>query len=546
MNKSFFIYVMQLFAVFMIVSCSDDDGPDNFEPKLFVDGAVDITRTEATVEGHADLRGNQSKPTFTFEYGTDESSMDMSVPAVGGDNGAVKARLTGLDAGTQYYFRLKGDNGRVVLSSAVETFTTMPNDLPTITGLSLLSQGPMSAIVSFGITDDGGEAITDVGCYVVDMETGETTKVEADDSNKYEGSECRIVIRGLRQKAEYELLPYASNRVGETKGEALSLSTGYAVKTSEPGELASLMADDLYLYTELSFAGPMNGDDFRCLRAMMGRGTEGEDTPGQLVHVDITDVRIVAGGSSYDMQHYTEDNVVGSGFFADCSALEDVALPATAVKVGRDAFKGCQSLKQIQIPASVSSVEHSDGCVGLESIDVSPANSTYASVNGVLFDAGVTDILWFPMGKTGYYELPSTVTSIGDYAFRSCSITQFVLPDGIKEIGKGAFYGSLVEYVALPDGLTLIPSGTFQECNRLKEVRFGESTDNVAEYAFDGCPLENLYIPTEIPPVCDKNAFGQTADNIFQQCVLHVPSSSVTWYKEDREWGRFDKIIGIE
>ena len=156
MNKSFFIYVMQLFAVFMIVSCSDDDGPDNFEPKLFVDGAVDITRTEATVEGHADLRGNQSKPTFTFEYGTDESSMDMSVPAVGGDNGAVKARLTGLDAGTQYYFRLKGDNGRVVLSSAVETFTTMPNDLPTITGLSLLSQGPMSAIVSFGITDDGG------------------------------------------------------------------------------------------------------------------------------------------------------------------------------------------------------------------------------------------------------------------------------------------------------------------------------------------------------------------------------------------------------
>lgn len=546
MNRSFFTYFVQLFAVLMLASCSDNDGPDNFEPQLFVDGAVDITRTEATVAGHADLRGNQTKPKFTFEYGADERAMNIVVSAESDNDGAMTARLAGLSAGTQYYFRLKSDNGRVALSSEVGTFTTKPNDLPSITGLSLLSQGPMSAIVSFGITDDGGEAITEAGCYVVDVESGDTTKIKAEDGSTDEGSECRMTIRGLRQKAEYELLPYAVNRVGETKGEVMSLSTGDAVKTSEPGELATLMADDLYAFTKLSFAGPMNGDDFRCLRAMMGCGIDGESTPGKLVDVDITDVRIVAGGSSYDMQHYTEDNVVGSGLFAGCSMLENVSLPATAIKVGMDAFKDCRSLKRIQIPASVVSVEHSDGCIGLESIEVSPANSVYAGVDGVLFDAGVTNIMWFPMGKTGYYELPSTVTSIGDYAFRSCNITQFVFPDGIKEIGQGAFYGSLVESVFLPDGLTLIPSGTFQECSRLKEVRLGESTELITEYAFDGCPLENLYIPTEIPPVCDKNAFGQTADDIFQQCVLHVPSSSVTWYKEDREWGRFDKIIGIE
>lgn len=546
MKKSFLTYMVLLFMVLMLASCSDDDGPNNFEPQLFVDEAVDITRTEATVEGHADMRGSQSKPTFTFEYGTDESAMDMSVQAVDGDGSSKKAHLTGLEAGMQYYFRLKGNNGRVELSSSVGTFTTMPNDLPTITGLSLLSQGPMSAIVSFGITDDGGEEITGAGCYVVDTETGETTKVEAEECEWKEDSECRIVVRGLRLKAEYLLQPFAVNRVGETKGKALSLSTGDAVKTSEPGELALLMGDDIYLYTELSFAGPMNGDDFRCLRAMMGRDADGEATPGRLTYVDITDVRIVSGGGSYDMQHYTEDNVIGSGLFAGCSLLEDVALPATAVKVGRDAFKDCQSLKRIQIPAAVSSVEHSDGCVGLESIDVSPANSTYASVDGVLFDADVTNIVWFPMGKTGYYELPSTVTSIGDYAFRSCSITQFVFPDGIKDIGQGAFYGSMVESVSLPDGLTLIPSGTFQECSRLKEVRLGKSTDNVSEYAFDGCPLENLYIPAEIPPVCSDYAFGQLADNIFQQCVLHVPSSSVAWYKKYEIWSRFDKIIGIE
>ena len=107
MNRSFFTYFVQLFAVLMLASCSDNDGPDNFEPQLFVDGAVDITRTEATVAGHADLRGNQTKPKFTFEYGADERAMNIVVSAESDNDGAMTARLAGLSAGTQYYFRLK-------------------------------------------------------------------------------------------------------------------------------------------------------------------------------------------------------------------------------------------------------------------------------------------------------------------------------------------------------------------------------------------------------------------------------------------------------
>ena len=84
------------------------------------------------------------------------------------------------------------------------------------------------------------------------------------------------------------------------------------------------------------------------------------------------------------------------------------------------------------------------------------------------------------------------------------------------------------------------------ECSRLKEVRLGAGTELVAEYAFDGCPLEDLYVTSVFPPVCYSNAFGQTADDLFEQCTLHVPSSSLDFYRFDDVWGRFDKIIGIE
>lgn len=81
----------------------------------------------------------------------------------------------------------------------------------------------------------------------------------------------------------------------------------------EAGELQSLLSNNLYDYTSLTLAGPMNGDDLNCLRKMMGRNLDETDTPGKLASIDMTDVKIVAGGGPYGANRYVQDHVIGQG-----------------------------------------------------------------------------------------------------------------------------------------------------------------------------------------------------------------------------------------
>ena len=528
-------------AMIVFAACGEDNVPVNLEPRLSVSGATDITRTEATLQGTVALRGNTDMPGLRFVYG-DDGGATMQVEAFA-DNGSVSSRITGLTPGTQYTFYLQAYNDRTTINSDAMAFTTIPNDKPTIGELAILSHGPASAIISYTITDDGEEEITETGCYVTCVSDSETYKVVATLAG-IDGT-YKIRIGELRQNTAYELKAFASNKEGETIGEALSFTTGNAVTLTEPGMLRSLMGDNLYAYRSLSFAGSMNGDDLACLRNMAGIDMDGSATQGQLAHIDMADVSIVAGGGSYAESRYTEDNVIGYGMFAGCSKLESIVMPDNVTVIERDALRDCASLTSLTIPASVEEVTPSSGCVALAEIQVSPANSHYRSEGGVLFNADATALVWFPMGKEGDYTLPITVMSIDDYAFTGCKITSLTLPDELTDIGQSAFYGCELEEIHMPDKLRQIPVGVFQDCRRLSTVYLGTDTELVSDYAFDGCPLLHLYLSASYPPVCRPDAFGRSSDEIFSTCVLHVPSNRLAMYKQDSEWGQFKNIVGF-
>lgn len=442
-----------------LAACSSDEAPDNFEPRLVTGEASGVTRTEAVIAGEVVLQGSTDMPELRFRYGTTDQ-MDHTTGVLAPDGNKVKIQLTGLQPGTMYYYRLHATNGRVELHGNTMTFVTVPNDRPTVGVPTVLSQGPMSVIVEYEITDDGNETITSTGCYVTDIETGDTQSVEAETPGA-EGVGMRVRIGGLRQNATYEIKAYAANGEGESVGEALTITTSDAVLLADAGEFEELMGDSKYEYITLSIAGPMNGDDLRCLRQMMGRDIDGSATAGRLAQVNMADAHIVEGGGVYGSSRYTENNVVGYGLFADCTLLTSVTLPSDAVKIEKDAFMNCTALREITIPASATDISPSSGCTALAAINVSAANTAYSSIDGVLFDAGATEILWFPIGKQGDYTLPSTVKAIGDYAFQGCHITRFTLPDNLTEIGQAVFYDSSVEEVVMPSGLRLIPTATF-------------------------------------------------------------------------------------
>ena len=548
MNSKLIIYLGMMLA--FLSACSSEK-PTHLEPHLATLPASDITRNEAILHGSVSLEGETTMPVLSFRYGETEemalTSNPINTPDYAGQSSSseVELSMVGLKAGTTYYYMLQGSNGRITLSGNPMSFTTQPNDKPSLTAPQVLSYGPCSIIVGFDITANGGEEITETGCYYAKEGNHDNTQQRATIEN-YQGAigQQQVRLNDLQFNTTYRIWTYAKNRVGETKSESITFKTTDAVKLQEAGKLSELMGNHLYEYAQLTIAGYLNGDDLACLRTMTGRDINNETTAGKLADINMADAHIVAGGSDFGPYHrHTENQVIGQGLFAHCSHLKHIILPSDVIKIEKDAFTDCTSLKEIEIPASVNQLLPSSGCTALETILVSKANTQYSSLDGVLFNGKGTEIIWFPMGKQGDYTLPSTLTSIGDYAFKECSITRFNFPESMTEIGQGALMNSKVEEVSLPAQLKQIPTGTFQGCTRLKVVRLGKKTELISDYVFDGCPLTNLYVESPYPPVCNDNAFTTKGTNFLTTCILHVPAGKKELYQNNRIWGKFKHIV---
>lgn len=542
-------------CVLGLASCSSDK-PDNFEPQLQTLEAIDITRNEATMVGQCHTTGSTETPQLWFCYGDDPSMSQKTAVLTPADNnggkpdGTVVYRLNQLTPSTTYYYKLQGGSGNVVLSGEQLSFTTQPNAKPTAGEVTVLGISPLSAIVSYSISETGGDPITESGCYLSRQDGGTmgdatTSKLvqtgDADDNGMF-----RLRIGGLQPEVAYSIRPFAANKNGEDVGEAVSFVTTSTSIINDAGQLTELVGDDKYRFTTLSIAGFLNGDDLRTLRDMAGCDNEGKATAGQLSDIDLSGAQIAEGGKAYAEGHFTQTNVVGKAMLASCEKLRRIVLPLQTTKIEADAFRNCSSLHTIEVPTLVESIETSAGCTALSEINVQAGNSHYSSKDGVLLSGDGKSILWFPMGKEGEYTLPSTVTTVGDYAFRNCRIETFHFADGLTSIGKYAFYNSSVKEVSLPSTVKQIPTGLFQKCADLTTVHLGKNTEMLGDYVFDGCPITNLYISAPTPPYCSNNTFASSGNNIFSTCRVHVPKNRRIYYRGDMIWAQFKRIVEEE
>lgn len=549
-------------CVLDLASCSSDK-PDNFEPQLQTLEAIDITRNEATMVGQCHTTGSTETPQLWFCYGDDPSMSQKTAVLTPADNnggkpdGTVVYRLNQLTPSTTYYYKLQGGSGNVVLSGEQMSFTTQPNAKPTTGKVTVLGISPLSAIVSYSISETGGDPITESGCYLSRQDggtmgdattstgSGNTIKLvqtgDADDNGMF-----RLRIGGLQPEVAYCIRPFAANKNGEDVGEAVSFVTTSTSIINDAGQLTELVGDDKYRFTTLSIAGFLNGDDLRTLRDMAGCDNEGKATAGQLSDIDLSGAQIAEGGKAYAEGHFTQTNVVGKAMLASCEKLRRIVLPLQTTKIEADAFRNCSSLHTIEVPTLVESIETSAGCTALTEINVQAGNSHYSSKDGVLLSGDGKSILWFPMGKEGEYTLPSTVTTVGDYAFRNCRIETFHFADGLTSIGKYAFYNSSVKEVSLPSTVKQIPTGLFQKCAYLTTVHLGKNTEMLGDYVFDGCPITNLYISAPTPPYCSNNTFASSGNNIFSTCRVHVPKNRRIYYRGDMIWAQFKRIVEEE
>ncbi|MBE6666476.1 MAG: leucine-rich repeat domain-containing protein [Ruminococcaceae bacterium] len=83
-------------------------------------------------------------------------------------------------------------------------------------------------------------------------------------------------------------------------------------------------------------------------------------------------------------------------------------------------------------------------------------------------------MVYCPVGKTGAYTIPNTVTSIGERAFQGCeNLTGITIPDSVMVIGNFAFQNCKgLTSVTIPISMTSIQRCAFQFCYNLATITF--------------------------------------------------------------------------
>ncbi|MDO4544233.1 MAG: leucine-rich repeat protein [Clostridia bacterium] len=181
---------------------------------------------------------------------------------------------------------------------------------------------------------------------------------------------------------------------------------------------------------------------------------------------------------------------IGEGAFANCGSLAKIEIPNSVKTIGRRAFDWCSAVKTVTIGAGTESIGESvfASCESLTAIDVDENNPNYQDIDGVLFNKAGTTLIQYPIGRTdNSYDIPDSVTSIGDSSFAGCrSLTSVTIPNSVTSIGEGAFNScrSLTS-ITIPDSVTSIGDSAFAYCFSLTTAIIGSGVTSIGDGALD-------------------------------------------------------------
>ena len=215
--------------------------------------------------------------------------------------------------------------------------------------------------------------------------------------------------------------------------------------------------------------------------------------------------------------------------FRNCKRLKDIIIPESVTMLGGGLFLECTSLEEVNIPRNVNLIgggwsQHRNdglvpGCSALKTINVSPDNQYYSSLDGVLYNKEQTWILDCPEGYEGKLRIPEGVTTAAWGAFYDCArVTEIFFPSTLVTIQSSyelnTFYGcksltafsvdSMNSVFSTENGVLFYQSYGKRYLFSFPKTYVGaydipNNIDGIWSYAFSYCPeLTAVHLPSEM------------------------------------------------
>lgn len=391
-------------------------------PVVTVDGAIQITSTNATISGTVNPNGSETG--YFVQWGlTTAYGGGGPVGSLPGQNSpvAVTAQALGMSPSTTYHYRLAATNAEGVGYSEDMTLTTSNSPPPPPPPAPTVATGSATAVTATNATINGtvnpnGSPTTYYFQWGINTAYGNVTPTISlpglnTPSYVSEG------LTGLTPATTYHYRLVATNSAGTTNGADQQFTT-LGLITIDGHSFSYTVTNGAVII--VSYSGP--GGNVTIPSAIGG-------------------LPVVA---------------IGNNAFSS-TLVTGAAIPDTVTSIGDLAFYQCTSLTNIIIPDSVTNLGDSAFCAC-----VSAAN--------LAIGKGITAIRGG--GDRGMYG-----------TFQWCtSLTRVVIPDNIISISNGpihlggslgAFYGcSSLTNVIIGKNLSFLGVGAFSYCGNLVGVYF--------------------------------------------------------------------------
>lgn len=212
---------------------------------------------------------------------------------------------------------------------------------------------------------------------------------------------------------------------------------------------------------------------------------------------------------------------IGPDAFQSCHALASMHLPESVHTLGQNAFKGCYSLTNIHLSAAITRLETAtfsgcsslpvlnissnvtylggslfENCSSLSAVHIDASNSVYGSLDGVVLNAGLTDLLYYPPNKAdALYTVPDSVTTISTGGFASgTNLNSVLISASVNTIGAYAFDGSsaLTDVLFEGDAPSVFGADVFRDTDPAFSILYMQVKSGFSTPSWQGYPAQPL------------------------------------------------------